>query len=103
MTKDEEWKVESQRQLSEWVAGRPFHLKIEGVAEYESCCPDFSCCTPEMLQPVEVRKAFLVANEDDRTKFLGGFLQGMMAKMMEEREDKDVRVYVATGDPVTEN
>lgn len=41
-------------QLEEWVNGNPIHNKIEG-----ECCPDFSCCKPQLLQPEENRKTFM--------------------------------------------
>jgi hypothetical protein len=29
-----------------WAQGRPYHEPIE-----DECCPDFSCCHPELLEP----------------------------------------------------
>lgn len=40
-------------QLIAWVAGEPIH----NVARDE-CCPDFSCCRPELLWPEEQRQLF---------------------------------------------
>ena len=40
-------------QLEEWVKGNPIHNTID-----EECCPDFSCCKPEFLQPEEIRRTF---------------------------------------------
>lgn len=58
-------------QLAEWVAGRPWHnpfsqndLVFGNVGE---CCPDFSCCVPEMFWNQEQREAFVLAfNTGDR-------------------------------------
>ena len=46
----------SKEQLDEWVKGNSIHNK-----ERDECCPDFSCCTPELLAPEEKRKEFAKA------------------------------------------
>ena len=56
-------------QLTLWVEGVSKHND-----ERSECCPDFSCCNPNLLAPVEVRKAFVVASEEQQMKFLGAFL-----------------------------
>jgi hypothetical protein len=43
-------------QLEMWVQGKPHHNYMDNC-----CCPDFSCCIPDLLQPVEVRKTFMAA------------------------------------------
>ena len=58
-----------EHQLSEWVAGRSHH----NVAR-EECCPDFSCCQPELLASAEVREAFRDGSEAMRMEMLGMFL-----------------------------
>lgn len=40
-------------QLSAWVAGWSFHDR-----EHDQCCPDFSCCRPELLAPLKTRRLF---------------------------------------------
>ena len=42
-----------QKQLEKWVAGESKHN-----AETDECCPDFSCCRPELLWPEDQRKLF---------------------------------------------
>lgn len=39
-----------------WVNGHPHHNRIDG-----ECCPDFSCCEPELFtsDPDERQKMFL--------------------------------------------
>ena len=45
-------------QLDEWVKGNPIHNDIDN-----ECCPDFSCCQPDFLQPEEIRKTFAVVSK----------------------------------------
>lgn len=47
------YKERCNRQLEEWVKGNPIHNTTD-----DECCPDFSCCKPEFLQPLEIRKTF---------------------------------------------
>ena len=50
-----------QHQVNEWVAGRPWHNTVR-----DECCPDFSCCRPDLIWPDEMRKEF--AASDDQTQ-----------------------------------
>ena len=77
-----------EQQVDRWVAGESVHnddrtlkvvdedgnvvriIRLEGG----ECCPDFSCCRPELLAPPEVRRAFKAATEEQRRKFLSIFL-----------------------------
>lgn len=62
-----------QEQLLDWAAGRPrhFHRERDG---YDQCCPDYSCCRPELLQSPEVRNAFLSADLETRRRFHVAFI-----------------------------
>ena len=92
----------SDYQLVEWVAGRPWHNPLSPLGpEHEGpgggeCCPDFSCCAPNMLWPKVAREAFGVASTEDRSRMLYGGL----AALVNEHGPKGV--YVA-GDPDIEN
>jgi len=66
----------ADEQLARWVAGDPVHRGSKGEGE---CCPDFSCCHAEFLQPEEVRNAFAAADEAGRQKFLFAFLGAAIA------------------------
>ena len=68
----------NDEQLQLWVDGKPTHM---GAKEDRGsqCYPDFSFCTPELLQPVEVRRAFQAADEGARMKWLGVFLGAALA------------------------
>lgn len=78
----------SDEQLRLWVEGNPVHnhdrwtdvVDAEGNVLYRKkmkggeCCPDFSCCRPELLAPREVREAFAAASEQERMRYLAMFL-----------------------------
>lgn len=71
-------------QLQQWLEGRPVHNQ-----ERDECCPDFSCCCPELLAPPEVRKLF-VERKDLQGQLLMGFLGAMIAHKL-----SDKKVYIA--------
>lgn len=81
-----------EEQLSNWVEGRCYHWQLS--ARIVNCCPDFSCCNPSLLQPVEVRRAFVAADSRKRGKFLMAFLEGLISK-----QAPDLRVYITDGFP----
>jgi len=70
--------ISSEEQLKRWVAGESVHRIIPNISGGE-CCPDFSCCKPELLAEEDVRKAFAAASEKERYKFLGHFLGAAIA------------------------
>jgi hypothetical protein len=82
------YKERCDNQLEEWVKGNPIHNTKD-----EECCPDFSCCTTNSLQPLEVRQTFKAVCEkveeegyneechphyDTMMGMLMGFLGGMV-------------------------
>lgn len=52
-------------QLVKWRNGESIH-----DVEHNMCCPDFSCCQPQLLANKETREAFCRAEEigDEETK-----------------------------------
>lgn len=76
-----------EEQLERWVAGDPVHND-----ERDECCPDFSCCTSELLAAEEERVKFREATGDARDGMLATFL-GRALVVAGEAE-----VYVS-GDP----
>ena len=70
-TKGERITVEEQ--LDRWVNGDSVHNLSRG-----ECCPDFSCCNPELQTPVEVRRKFAKAAPAERDAMLGKFLGAML-------------------------
>jgi hypothetical protein len=65
------------KQTLDWLNGNPQHNKVD-----DECCPDFSCCKPELLAPIEVRQVFFNADlkGDHATtdRLLGEFLGKMI-------------------------
>lgn len=74
-----------EEQLEEWVKGNSIHNE-----ERDECCPDFSCCKPDLLADEETRKAFCRADAETRVSILGMFLGEAMALA-----GKNVHVSVA--------
>lgn len=60
-----------EEQLQSWLKGNSQHMGDKGTGQ---CCPDFSCCRPELLAPIEERQAFVLADERGRMPWLGTFL-----------------------------
>ncbi len=53
--------VREARQLNRWLAGQSVHLWMPDL-----CTPDYSCCEPELLAPLEERELYVQAhNEGD--------------------------------------
>ena len=68
-------------QLQLWVNGTSVHVKSNRFpGENYQCCPDFSCCHPELLQPEAVRREFAAASEDKQNRMLLVFLRALIAK-----------------------
>lgn len=61
-------------QLQKWLNGESVHM--------EQCCPDFSCCRPELLANKDVRERYVKAetegDESTRMEMLGMFLGAAM-------------------------
>ena len=81
-------KLSPEEQVREWAAGRPSCPNDRG-----ECCPDFSCCKPDLLAPVEAREAFLRGSPEERERWLMGFLGAAIARSSDEK------VYVTRGRP----
>jgi|HubBroStandDraft_6_1064221.scaffolds.fasta_scaffold1274951_1 hypothetical protein len=79
--------INTDEQLEQWVAGNPIHAA--------NCCPDFSCCRPELLASQVIRKAYLAAGEDERIQFLGYFL-GEAISLAAKEQEKKINVRVLT-------
>lgn len=79
----------SEEQLRRWVAGEPIH---RGSLEAGECCPDFSCCRPELLAPTAERERFARATEGERERMLASFLRKLL-------EASGVHAHVAGSKP----
>ncbi len=67
-------------QLREWAEGRPWHNPWSPDGSYGEdsrdgeCCPDFSCCRPDLIWNKERRYAFIAADASRRSSMLIGAL-----------------------------
>ena len=61
-------------QLAAWLVG-----ESKCPNTLDCCCPDFSCCRPELLAPIETRQAFVNGTDETRQHLLAGFLGAAMA------------------------
>jgi len=64
----------TDEQLEEWVKGNPIHNN-----ERNECCPDFSCCCPDLLADERTRKEFAAAGDEKRMAMLMMFLSAGFA------------------------
>lgn len=92
MTTKREVLTDCEEQVRRWVAGESLHSDHRGIGE--ECCPDFSCCRPKLLQPVEVRRAFQAASPQERERLCMAFMGGMLSESL-----PDVSVHITNGKP----
>ena len=80
-----------KKQLALWVQGKSVHVH-NGI-----CCPDFSCCVPELLAPKEERELFqslyLAKKHSEYERMLMMFLGRALPLVT------DKKVYIAGGKP----
>lgn len=80
-----------KKQLAFWVEGTSIHMP-NGI-----CCPDFSCCMPELKAPKEERelfqKLYLAKKHNEYERMLMMFLSRAMPLIT------DKKVYMAGGKP----
>lgn len=72
----------SEEQLKLWVEGKPVHRNDVTIGDFKlqggECCPDFSCCMPNLLADEATRKAFSAAAQKEQTRMLTRFLAKML-------------------------
>lgn len=66
-----------QHQLERWVAGESLHNPTRN-----ECCPDFSCCRPELKAPKRTRQRFAKAHADHDEKTRNSMLVGFLGKSL---------------------
>lgn len=68
--------MKTEEQLKRWRDGESLHN-----IETDECCPDFSCCKPELKADQATRNAYYNAWESKNhslvTEFLMGFLSAL--------------------------
>jgi hypothetical protein len=48
---NQQYKERVKAQTLKWAMGQPYHNNID-----DECCPDFSCCKPEMFEQDETKR-----------------------------------------------
>lgn len=43
--------LRAKAQCLSWAQGKPYHNTVDN-----ECCPDFSCCNPDLLEPDELKR-----------------------------------------------
>lgn len=71
-------------QLKLWVQGNSVHNDTR-----DECCPDFSCCCPDLQADQETRIRFR-----DHPKERSGLLMKFLVRMLEERGQPGQKIYV---------
>ncbi len=83
------YKERCNKQLLDWLDGKPTHNKVD-----DECCPDFSCCQPSLLAPLEVREVFYKASMKENYRLTERMLTEFLGKMIAALPSKK-RVYIA--------
>ncbi len=95
--------ISYDEQLDEWVKGNSIH---SGTKDEGRCCPDFSCCKPENLQPIEIRKDFSLLFRTKGEQAIMPYLMQFMGEMINSHygdDEEAPKVYIAGGEPQLEN
>lgn len=64
-----------EQQINAWVDGKSIHNHDDGI-----CCPDFSCCHPELMADKTERIRYKNSNLQQRAMMLCDFLAIFMQK-----------------------
>ena len=75
-------------QLTRWVAGESVCPNTK-----HECCPDFSCCDPNIGWSPEKRRKFMAADQGTREKMMMGSLGDLL-------KDRGIKGHVTRGDPM---
>lgn len=91
--------ITTEEQLRRWVAGDSTHRLDPSITGGE-CCPDFSCCNPQLLAEKSVREAFAAASQNGRTHFLIAFMDALITSLV-GKPSGSVDAHVSSGSPRT--
>lgn len=83
-----------KKQLRLWVKGKSVHDKCK---KGDQCCPDFSCCMPELKAPKEERELFQQLYLANRHEECERMLMMFLGRALPLITDK--KVYIAGGKP----
>lgn len=81
----------ARTQIIRWYFGTSTHNK-----KSDECCPDFSCCHPELLWPVEKRALFILACDTHREIML---IESLGDLLRAQGLPIDLKVEVLAADP----
>lgn len=76
-----------EEQLELWLKGESIHNR-----DRDECTPDFSCCTPDLLAPLEKRKIFVNALKYGDNETVHNMLAEFLKKMLESHGFNDCTV-----------
>ena len=68
--------VTPEEQLEYWLEGYSYCPSTN-----RECCPDFSCCNPELLAPADHRRVFVEGNAEIREGMCMSYLGGLIATL----------------------
>lgn len=104
-------------QTEEWLAGRPWHNTHDPIsddqyekgapqrhmANYGECCPDFSCCNPELLTPKSERGTLIGIRTTQGQEAFDRAMEGLGFKaldvLVEAMAENGSTIHVVGGDP----
>ena len=66
-------------QTERWVNGDSVHVRVGSSWE---CCPDFSCCYPDLRRPKSERVAFAKADAPAREAFYSAALGALVERTL---------------------
>ena len=79
----------ADEQLELWVKGISIHnndVSVNGKFLIGGeCCPDFSCCRPDLLAPKEVREIFAAASRSGKNEVVDRMLGVFLSKLVDGR------------------
>ena len=81
------YKERCLEQLQNWVEGKSIHNKID-----DECCPDFSCCNNVSETPLETRKIFKAAYEQENWDIHESLCYSFLANAF-----ADKKVFICNG------
>lgn len=77
--------MKETEQLLSWLKGKSIHND-------KQCCPDFSCCVPQLLASFEEREAFIIAFLNDDNEQTDKMLFMFLGRAMNTITDKQILI-----------